>query len=186
MKTFNFTEAVLESIYSLHDYPILEMAFAGVDIDLGKNTYYIALHGPNSGDRPNPHIHIYLSSDKNPWKKFNFEVSLTDIICKDEINLIRMKDVKNRKDITNRNKCSWDGYMKMYYDFEDWLFSNHVYRKGEFIDNLDAIIQIYNEESHDRDEGFVKYLKEKGLKIHPNYFKYFDKNIKEKYKELFN
>lgn len=185
MKKFKISDNVYEMMYSINDYPILEMAFAGVDIDLGKNTYYIALHGPNSGDRPNPHIHIYLASDKNPWKKFNFEISLTDIVCHDEINLIRMKDVKNRKDITNRNKCSWDGYMKMYYDFEDWLYSDKVYRKGDFIDNLDAIIQIYNEESYDRNEGFIKYIAEKGLKVHPNYFKYFSDDIKAKYKICF-
>ena len=172
-------------MFSFHDCPILEMATIGKNVKLGKDNYRIEIHGPASKDRSNPHIHIYLSSDSYPWNKFNFEISLTDIICNDEINLIRMKDVSKRKDITNRTKCSWEGYSKMLYDFEDWLYSDKVSIKGDYIDNLDALIWWYNQESNSENE-FLDYLIKHGLKVHPNYYKYFNKQEQEKFKQAFN
>ena len=35
-------------------------------------------------------------------------------------------------------------YLKLRDDFEDWLFSNNVEIRGDFKDNLDAIIYFYN------------------------------------------
>lgn len=173
-----------EAIYSLYDCPILEMATIGKNIQLGKNKYRIEIHGPASKDRDVPHIHIYLSNDSHPWNKFNFEISLVDIIVNNEINLIRMKDVISKKNLTNRSKCSWDGYKKMYYDFEDWLYSDNVTIRGEYIDNLDALIYWFNEESN-YDNALLMYIHDKGLKVHPDNFKYFSDEDKKQYKSCF-
>ena len=128
---------------NLHDY-LVEMATIDKNAQLGKGNYKIAIHGASSKDRENPHIHIYLADD-NTLKKFNFEISL-DILCKDEVNLIRQTDKTSKKkiDIKNRDKCSWEGYSKLKYDFEDWLEDK---RKGlpiSFEDNLDSVIWNYS------------------------------------------
>ena len=67
---------------------IYEMATISKNEMWGNEHYKIAVHGPESNDRSNPHIHIYLANDHLPYNKFNFEISLTDILCNDEINLI--------------------------------------------------------------------------------------------------
>lgn len=89
-------KSLKEFIY-LHiwkDEPIVEMATIGYGLKFGKDRFKVAIHGQSSGDRENPHIHIYLENDKMPYNKFNFEISLVDILCYDEINLIYQRDVK--------------------------------------------------------------------------------------------
>lgn len=86
------------------------MAFATNDVKLGKNHYRIALHGVAAGDRPYPHIHIYLENDHYPWKKFNFEISLVDLICDDELNLVCQQD--NTYNEENNQKNSLQNYVK--------------------------------------------------------------------------
>ena len=75
----------------LYNYPnsqhLYEMATIAKDVSFNKEHKSVQIHGTNSGDRENPHIHIYNYNDK---VNFNFEISLIDIICKDEINLIKM------------------------------------------------------------------------------------------------
>ena len=92
---------------------LLEMATFG-RINDGKDMYKIAIHGPASNDRPMPHIHIYLNNDVFPYSQFNFEVSLVDLVCKDEINLIAQIDRKNNIKRTNRSECSCEGYRDLY------------------------------------------------------------------------
>lgn len=104
-----------------------------------------------------------------PFNKFNFEISLVDIMCYDEINLIYQRDVKNGIKRTNRNKCSWNGYFKLKEDFEDWLFSKSS-KRGDFKDNLDAIIYFYNEENHNK--TLWDYIEEHGLKVLDKYKHY--------------
>lgn len=168
------------------DY-VIEMASIGYPI-LNRNSHYIALHGKNAGDRERPHIHIYLNGDKRPFSKFNFEIALDEILCYDEINIIRMKDKSKNIDITNRNKCSWKGYNKLRNDFEDWLFNDKVEIKGEWIDNLDAIIYFYNQESGGTKNSnpLLEYIKQKGMKIDNKFYKYFSEEDKSKYKYCFN
>lgn len=93
--------------YIDNNHQIPEMATISKDEKWGKYHYRIAVHGPASGDRTVPHIHIYLSSDKKPYNNFNFEISLIDIVCKDEINLIYQNDRYNNIQRINRNKCEW-------------------------------------------------------------------------------
>ena len=157
--------------YLLGDGPILEMATISKSENWGSEHYRIAVHGPASGDRLVPHVHIYLTSDKKPYNQFNFEVSLIDILCYDEINLIYQRDTKNNILRSNRNKCSWEGYRKIKNGFEDWLFSKSS-TPGDFKDNLDAIIYWWNEES---DTITLKeYINSKGLKILDKYLIYFN------------
>lgn len=65
------------------------MASIGYPV-LNKTKYLIAFHGTYAGDREKPHIHIYLNVDRRPFSKFNFEIALDEILCYDEINLLRM------------------------------------------------------------------------------------------------
>ena len=167
------------------DY-VIEMASIGYPI-LNKTNHYIALHGKNAGDRERPHIHIYLANDKRPFDKFNFEIALDEILCYDEINLIRMKDSSKNIDYKNRTKCSWNRYRKLYDDFEDWLYTETPEIRGDFIDNLDAIIYFYNQESGGMNNRnpLLEYIKGKGMKILKKNEKYFSKEDKLKYKECF-
>ena len=70
---------------------ITEMATIAKSVKLGKDIYRIAIHGVSSKDREYPHIHIYLAND-NSLQKFNFEISLVDILCNDEINIVAQID----------------------------------------------------------------------------------------------
>ena len=79
---------------------------------------------------------------------------------------------------------SWSGYKKLYYDLEDWLYNN-CDKRGDFIDNLDAIIYFYNEESSENKNTILEYIKSKGMKINTKYKKYFSENDLRIYKECF-
>lgn len=143
---------------------------------LNKTDYRIAVHGPGTKDRENPHIHIYLAKDKDPFNKFNFEISICDILCKDEINLIKMRDEKNHIKKNNKNQCSWNGYSKLRNDFEDWLFSKSSY-PGNFKDNLEAIIYVYNKENGNTTNNAIKdYIESRSWKVLPKYKKYVEDN----------
>ena len=148
---------------------IFEMATIAKDIKWGNDHYRVAVHGTAAGDRDVPHIHIYLSSDKKPYNKFNFEVSLVDILCYDEVNLIFQRDEKTGKRISNRNKCSWEGYKKIADGFEDWLNEKPT-TPGDFQTNLEAIIYWWNEESDSTSENPLKdWLDKRGLKVLKKY-----------------
>ena len=151
------------------DALIVEMATIGYDLKFGKDKFKVVIHGQSYGDSENPHIHIYLDNDKIPYNKFNFEISLVDILRYDEINLIYQRDIRNGIKRTNRNKCSWDGYFKLKEDFENWLFSKSS-KRGDFKDNLDAIIYFYNEENHNK--TLWDYIEEHGLKVLDKYKHY--------------
>jgi hypothetical protein len=164
---------------SVKEHLLLEMATFGTE-RWGNNTYRIAVHGASTKDRPIPHIHIYLNQDVQPYKQFNFEISLVDILCKDEINLIFQMDRKNNIKNTNRVDCTWTGYADIYYGIKTFLSSPSKSKKyGMFIDNLDRAIYEWN-----RETDFIKtenggnplkeYLDEKGLTVLPQYMKYFE------------
>ena len=163
------------------DY-IIEMASIGRPI-LNKTYYHIALHGTDAGDRQRPHIHIYLDGGKRPFSKFNFEIALDEILCYGEINLITMRDKSKHIDFKNRSKCSWDGYLKLRDDFEDWLFGDNVEIRGDFKDNLDAIIYFYNQESGGtrNSNPLLEYIKSKGMKIQNKFRNYFSEDDINKY-----
>lgn len=155
--------------------PILEMATISKNAKLGKEQYRIAVHGPASKDRPYPHIHIYKANDEFPFTQFNFEISLIDLLCYDELNLVTMVDKSNGISIKNKNKCSWTGYRKLRDDFEDWLEAKSD-RKGAFKNNLDAIIWNYDNEAYE-DNALLNYIQDRGKKVLPKYKEYFE-NIK--------
>lgn len=167
---------------------VLEMGQLSSNLRLGNKLYDISLHGPNSGDRPHPHIHIYKPKLN---KSFDFEISLVDLLCNDELNLISMKDKDNNINRRNRNICSWEGYRKMKNDFEEWLESTEVDIIGDFKNNIEAAIYTYNREAgmNARDinkfNPFLEYIISQGKKIHDNYKELFSDEIKEIYPEAF-
>lgn len=152
-----------------------EMSTIAHDLHLGNGLYKIGVHGPDSTDRNYPHLHIYLENDNKPYTKFNFEISLVDLLCYDEINLIRQLDIKNHLNIKNRNKCSWEGYRKLKNDFEDWLEAKCL-TPGDYQDNLEFIIWSYNNESS-KGKYIYDYIKNQGKEVLDKY--------KKKYKKYF-
>lgn len=154
-------------------HQLLEMATFGKP-KWGQNTYKVSVHGPASDDRETPHIHIYLLKDKK-LVMFNFEVSLVDILCKDEINLIYQIDRKNNIMRTHRRDCSWEGYASIYKGFKEFLTTNQnwgLYRNCE--NGLKASIEAYNNESNSLGNALKEYLDKKGLEVLPKYAKYFN------------
>lgn len=182
----NLKEYLEEEFNPEWDY-VIEMASIGYPV-LNKTNHLIALHGTNAGDRQRPHIHIYLEGDKRPFSKFNFEIALDEILCYDEINLIAMRDKSKHLNIKNRSKCSWNGYMRLKDDFEDWLFSKDIEIQGNFKDNLAAIIYSYNQESGGtrKSNPLLEYIKNKGMKIQDKFRKYFSEEDINKYDVCFD
>lgn len=155
------------------DRYITEMATVGRNVKLGAQRYRIACHGTDSFERPNPYIHIYLADDIRPFNKFNFEISICDILCKDEINIVKMRDKQRHIEYGKKEQCSWKGYGKLRADFEKWLFDTTPSIKGDFIDNLDACIYWYNQESTSKSTNAIKdYIESQKLVVLPKYEKY--------------
>ena len=94
-----------------------------------------------------------------------------------------MRDKSKNVDLKNRSKCSWNGYFKLRDDFEDWLFSDNVEIRGDFKDNLDAIIYFYNQESGGmkKSNPLLEYIKSKGMKIQNKFRSYFSEEDINKY-----
>lgn len=150
---------------------ILEMATIDRRVRMAGAIYRVAIHGPLAGDRANPHIHIYLSSDVRPYNRFNFEISLCDILCRDQVNIIKMRDESRHTNRRGRANCSWQGYEKLRKDFEDWLFSKPS-SPLSFDNNLTACIYFYNMESDQSSPNPLKnYMAERGWKVLPKYAK---------------
>ena len=176
-KIIRLTERELNE--AIRDTLLLEMATFGTE-KWGKYIYRIAVHGASTKDRPIPHIHIYLNTDVQPYKQFNFEVSLVDILCKDEINLIYQLDRKNNVKITNRTECSWTGYADIYNGIKQFLSSPpKSKRNGIFIDNLDRAIYEWNRETdfsktENGGNPLKEYLDKTNLVVLPKYMKYFE------------
>lgn len=159
---------------------IVEMATFGEE-KWGNNTYKISIHGAMSADRPTPHIHIYYKQEKNTRNPvFNFEISLIDILCKDEINLIYQRDKDKNIERTNRAECGWKGYDDIKSGFKVFLFSTPKPSKfGTFKDNLERAIYEWNRESdysatQNGENTLNKYFKEHGLVVLPKYSSYLE------------
>lgn len=164
----------LQDILIDNDYDVvLEMATFGKP-RWGSKDYKIAIHGPATKDRDTPHIHIYLLNDIN-YNTFNFEISLIDILCKDEINLIYQLDRSKNIMRTHRDECSWKGYSNIYKGLVEFLSTNQNIKQYNYCENgLKASIEAYNAESNSRGNALKEYLDGKGLTVLPKYSKYFE------------
>lgn len=152
--------------------PIVEMATIDKTVKVSKNTYRIALHGPAVGDRPYPHFHVYLANDVFHYKIFNIEISLIDLFCYDELNIVTIQDKERKINIKNRNKCSWYGYRKLHDKIEDWLEEPYTGLPGNFQNNLEALILSYDNESNES-MSLLEYINDHVKKVLPKYEKYF-------------
>ena len=146
-------DIISEEIISLKHSVLLEMATFG-RINADNQLYRIAIHGPASGDRPMPHIHIYLANDHAPYTNFNFEVSLVDLVCYDKIVLVAQTDRSKNIRRTNKNECTWSGYKDLYNEFRKFLFSKPMKKlyKNVAQNNLQVAIVNYtliNEDAFD-------------------------------------
>lgn len=80
--------------------------------------------------------------------------------------------------VSNKSKCSREGYSDILGNFEDWL-TDKSDRPGEFKDNLDFLIWSYNDETLPGTNALQKYIEEQGLKVLPKYQWYIDNNREE-------
>lgn len=142
-------KSVADELFDDNIHLVTEMSTFGRE-KWGKHTYKIAVHGASTNDRPNPHIHIYYENEKNTvYPQFNFEISLVDILTKDEINLIYQVDKSRNIYISNRISTTQTGYADILKGFKEFLFSTPKPNKrtGTFIDNLDRAIHEWNRET---------------------------------------
>lgn len=164
--------------YGKHN--ISEMATFGSG-KWGKTLYKAAVHGASTKDRELPHIHIYLFNERNFEKpRFNFEISIGDLISKDEINLICQIDHEKNIKRTNKTECSWEVYRDLEKEFKKFLFSKPT-KKGYdeiYKDNLARAIDQWNEET-------VPNYEENGVNPMKEYFDNHNIEILDKYKDYF-
>ena len=170
---------------SKEEQPLLEMATIGI-IEANSNSYRIAIHGPATNDSPMPHIHIYLSQDKFPYSLFDFEISVVDLVCRDEIVLVAQIDLANNIRRTHQNDCSWSGYNDLYKSINDFLSNppmKKVY-KGRALNNLQVAIMEWdnenNENMEDNESLMKRIIEDMGYTILPNYLPYFEYIIIQK------
>lgn len=170
--------------HNFSGHMVAEMATFGQG-KWGKNAYKVAIHGASTKDRETPHIHIYYANEQNPVKPaFNFEISLLDILTKDEINVIFQIDRSANIRNTLRSRCTWEGYRDLYKGFKTFLFTKPASSRkgGNFIDNLDRAIHEWNRETDLNgyenlgENPLKKYIDKKGLTILPKYMIYFEEN----------
>jgi len=160
---------------------LCEMATVGTPT-IDNEQFKIVIRGSANNDRETPHVHIYLRSDVPAGRTFNFEVSLIDILTKNQINLVKQLDFRsrnNRIDKRNRTECSWDNYTSLLQGFDDFLKSAPVgkYKRSypNARTNLELMTHIWNAESNDDtvDNPLGKYIQERKLEVLPEYRKYF-------------
>lgn len=162
--------------YDCDDVHLFEMATVAKP-NWEKVQYKVAIHGPASSDRPSPHIHIYLLNGDDNHKKFNFEITLIDLLCDDELNLSKQLDKRGNKEIntSDKQKCSWNGYNDIKQGLKDFLSGDD---KKEFLvktyknynNGLEALVSAYNNECN-IENGFGKFFETQGLtdKVLPKY-----------------
>jgi len=158
---------------------LFEMATIGAQ-RWGNQMYSIQIHGASTADRNVPHIHIYLKNDHGK-KMFNFEISLIDLVSKDEINLIYQLDRTRNVKHTNKNHCSWNGYSDIYNGLREYLFGDVQLPQYKNLcsDNLDAAIYAWNIETDmlktlNGGNPMKEWLDERGIRILPGYRIYFE------------
>lgn len=140
----------------------------------GEVDYRIAVHGSVSQVEDSPCVHIYLLSDIS-HDKFDFVVSMVDILCKDEVNLIRQTDEAKNVIRANENECSWEGYESIYEGLMTFLSDKSTIRPYASCENgLHASIAAYNAESNSRGNALKEYLDGRDLSILPQYAKYLN------------
>lgn len=146
----------------------------------GDTLYKAAVHGASTKDRPFPHIHIYYDIERNfENPAFNFEISIADLVSKDEINLIYQKDNKHNLKNTHRDKCSWEGYSKLLKGFKEFLFQKPTGKKDSvFKDYLEKAIHQWNSET-------LTNYEELGRNPMKEYLDTHNIEILDKYKEYF-
>lgn len=155
---------------------MLELSTIGIE-KWGKHIYRIAVLGGT--ENPNPHIHIFRGDEDQPFTMFDFEISIVDILCKDEINLISQVDRVNNVMINNPTDCNWDGYAEIYHGFRRFLSRSSNSRYGHFMDNLDRAIYDWNRETdflktENGGNPLKEYLDANNLEVLTQYLKYFE------------
>ena len=157
---------------------LFEMVTIGMQ-QWGDRMYKIQLHGLSAKGDETPHIHIYLKDDAFKTR-FNFEISLIDILSKDKINLMSQLDSERHIQRTSRKKCSWDGYDYILEGLKTYLFGAVQLPSYRSLcaDNLDVAIYAWNTETdvlkmQNGGNPLKEWLDSHGVEVLPKYQLYF-------------
>lgn len=123
-----------------------------------------------------PHFHLTLADRGD--QDFKFEISLIDILAKDEVNLVAMRDSRDPEhEIVHqlKDECSWEGYEDLRggiraYLAEDETDPMRFIRKGDT--HLHSIVRAWDWENHcDHILGYVldDYLRQNDIRVLPKY-----------------
>jgi len=134
------------------------------------------IRGPEYDDGREPHFHITFANHEGD--DFRFEISLIDILAKDELNLVAMRDSRDPEgEIVHliKDECSWKGYEDLRegvraYLAEEETDSMRFLRKGDT--HLHSIVRAWDWENHDEGIcGYVldDYLRQNGISVLPKY-----------------
>lgn len=123
------------------------------------------VHPHLAGDLPFPHLHILYD---NP-RRFDFVVSLTDIVSTGRIQLYQQIDADRHLRIKNPKKTSWRQYESVREALAKFLFESKPVRR-EYKSGLECALGIYNWEANQTsDNPFLDYCQEHGIAILPQY-----------------
>lgn len=150
--------------------PLLEMATIG-KLNSNGNVYTVSVHGNTSRDRQtSPHMHA-ITQIKCKGKDnivFNLEFSLTDILTKNELTILRVR--VGGKVIVKDQTTDWSQYTQLKKDLEAFLFEGPVNFFGvKLKNNLHlSIWQWNNEYDYSKVRQGINvmrlFIEEKGLK----------------------
>lgn len=127
--------------------PLLEMATIG-KLNSNGQVYTVSVHGNTSNDRQtSPHMHA-ITQIKCKGKdntEFNLEFSLTDILTKNELTILRVR-IGNQI-VVRSQTTDWSNYTQLKTDLGAFLFDGPVNFFGvKLKDNLHLSIWQWNNE----------------------------------------
>jgi len=125
-----------------------------------------------------PHFHVGIQKDG--CCESEFEVSIIDILAKDELKLLRQRDWRDpQNELFRRGRsCSWDGYEPLKAALfaylkspSDWVCDGKVCKT-----KLENVLKLWDEENtlSGKDRNILeRYLKRHRVSVLPGYEEYF-------------
>ena len=124
------------------------------------------VHIRYAGDLPFPHLHILYD---NP-RRFDFVVSLTDIVSTGRIQLYQQIDADRHLRIKNPKKTSWRQYESVREALAKFLFEPAPKPIRGYKSGLECALGVYNWEAYQTsDNPFLDYCQAHGIAILPQY-----------------
>ena len=118
-----------------------------------------------------------------PYSEFDFEISLIDLICEDEIRLTYQLDKQKKLERTIKDECSWQGYEYILNGVRSFLSQpNNNSRYNDFADNLERVIFEWNKgtdfiKTSNGGNPLKEYLQSNNLTPHSKYERCFQETL---------